>query len=232
MIDLSRKKRILITGASGSIGEAIATHFRDLEWDVYGQYLNSEPNVVGITSIKKDLLLPDSGRELVEAVKPHLVINCAADQSVFSLDDPDISTRSSALMQINVLAPMEVMSAAARIGAKACINISSIEALRARSGHAIYGASKAALESLTRSAAVELSPMRVLGLRLGLISRPGIETAWPEGVTSWNQHVPLKRMGTPLEVARVIEKLASDDFGWATGTTIDFDGGANASPGW
>lgn len=232
MIDLSRRKRILITGASGTIGSAIATHFRELEWDVYGHYFNTEPDVLGITSIKKDLLIPESGRELVEAVKPHLIINCAADQGVFHLDDANISTRSNALMRVNFLAPMEIMSAAARIGAKTCINISSIEALRARPGHSIYGASKAALESLTRSAAVELAPMRVLALRLGLISRPGIETAWPEGVTSWNQHVPLKRMGTPLEVARVVEKIASDDFLWATGSTIDFDGGANASAGW
>lgn len=232
MIDLSRKKRILITGASGTIGSAISSHFRDLEWDVYGQYLNSEPNVLGITSIKKDLLRTESGRELVEAVKPYLVINCAADQSVFHLDDSGIATRASELMRVNFLAPMEIMSAAARTGTKTCINISSIEALRSRTGHSIYGASKAALESLTRSAAVELAPMRVLGLRLGLISRPGIEEAWPEGVTSWNRHVPLKRMGTPLEVARVIARIASDEFLWATGTTIDFDGGANASAGW
>ena len=232
MIDLSRKKRILVTGASGSIGSAIASHYRDLEWEVYGQYARTEPTVVGITSIKKDLLATGSGRELVESVKPHLVINCAANQDVFPLDDPELSVKSADQLRVNLLAPLEIMSAAARIGARLCINISSLEALRARPGHGVYGASKAALESLTRTAAVELAPMRVIGLRLGLISRPGIEEAWPEGVKSWNQLVPLKRMGTPLEVARVIEKIASDDFQWATGTTIDFDGGASASAGW
>ena len=232
MIDLSRKKRILVTGASGSIGSAIASHYRDLEWEVYGQYASTEPTVVGITSIKKDLLATGSGRDLVESVKPHLVINCAANQDVFPLDDPELSVKSADQLRVNLLAPLEIMSAAARIGARLCINISSLEALRARPGHGVYGASKAALESLTRTAAVELAPMRVIGLRLGLISRPGIEEAWPEGVKSWNQLVPLKRMGTPLEVARVIEKIASDDFQWATGTTIDFDGGASASAGW
>ena len=232
MIDLSRKKRILVTGASGSIGSAIASHYRDLEWEVYGQYASTEPTVVGITSIKKDLLATGSGRDLVESLKPHLVINCAANQDVFALDDPELSVKSADQLRVNLLAPLEIMSAAARIGARLCINISSLEALRARPGHGVYGASKAALESLTRTAAVELAPMRVIGLRLGLISRPGIEEAWPEGVKSWNQLVPLKRMGTPLEVARVIEKIASDDFQWATGTTIDFDGGASASAGW
>ncbi len=232
MIDLSRKKRILVTGASGGIGSAIATHYRDLELEVFGQYWSHEPDLLGITSIKKNLLVEDSGEELIDAVRPHVVINCAADQEVFELRGSNSSRRASDLMRVNLLAPMEIMSAASRHGARICINISSIEALRARPGHAIYGASKAALESLTRTAALELAPMRVLALRLGLIARPGLEEAWPEGVNSWNSTAPLKRMGTPLEVARMVERLASDDFQWATGSTIDFDGGFNSAPGW
>lgn len=232
MIDLSRKKRILITGASGGIGSAISTLYRDRGWEVFAQYHHNEPSVLNITSIKKDLSSPEAGKELVESVKPHLVINCAADQSVFEIDSNEIHEKSMEMLAINLIAPLEIMRAAARNRTELCINISSIEALKARRGHALYGASKAALESLTRSAAVELAPMRVLGLRLGLISRPGIEDAWPEGVSAWNEAAPLKRMASPEEVARVISSIASDDFGWATGTTIEFDGGINANPGW
>jgi 3-oxoacyl-[acyl-carrier protein] reductase len=232
MIDLPRKKRVLITGASGGIGAAIATLYRDLEWDVYGQYWSNEPDLVGITGLKKNLLLENSGHELVDAVRPYLVVNCAADQDVFEMRSADSSRKATDLIRVNLLAPMEIMSAASHHGAKVCINISSIEALRARPGHAIYGASKAALESLTRTAALELAPMRVLSLRLGLISRHGLERDWPEGVQAWNELVPSKRMGTPSEVARMVERLASDDFQWATGSTIDFDGGFNSAPGW
>jgi len=232
MIDLSRKKRILITGASGGIGSAISTLYRDRGWEVFAQYLENEPEVLRITSIKKDLSLPEAGRELVEAVKPHLVINCAADQSVFEIDSEGLYEKSSSMLAINLIAPLEIMRAAARHHSELCINISSIEALKAREGHALYGASKAALESLTRSAALELAPMRVLGVRLGLISRPGIEEDWPQGVDSWNKAAPLKRMASPEEVARMVSSIASDDFGWATGTTIEFDGGINANPGW
>jgi NAD(P)-dependent dehydrogenase (short-subunit alcohol dehydrogenase family) len=136
------------------------------------------------------------------------------------------------MLRLNLIAPLELLTAAARVGTKVAVNISSVEAVRARPGHALYGASKAALESLTRSAALELAPMRVLAIRLGLISRPGIEQAWPDGVSAWNEMVPLKRMGDGIEVARVIESIASDDFQWATGTTIELDGGANSAPGW
>jgi len=232
MVDLSRTKRILITGASGGIGSAICTLYRDRGWEVFAQYYQNDPSVLKITSIKKDLSLPEAGKELVEAVKPHLVINCAADQSVFEIDSDGLHEKSTKMLAVNLIAPLEIMRAAARNHTELCINISSIEALKARGGHALYGASKAALESLTRSAAYELAPMRVIGLRLGLISRPGIEDAWPEGVEAWTKAAPLKRMASPEEVARVISSIASDDFRWATGTTIDFDGGISANPGW
>lgn len=232
MVELSRKRRILVTGASGGIGSAIATHYRDREWEVFAQFHKSEPSVSGIAGIAKDLSIPGAGEELVDSVRPHLVINCAADQSVFDIDSDALHEKSAKMLAVNLLAPLEIMKSAARSRTELCINISSIEALKARKGHALYGASKAALESLTRTAALELAPMRVLGLRLGLISRPGLEDAWPEGVQAWVNASPLKRMGTPLEVARVVAALASDDFAWATGSTIDFDGGINAAPGW
>ncbi|MGA0865728.1 MAG: SDR family NAD(P)-dependent oxidoreductase [Candidatus Nanopelagicaceae bacterium] len=234
MIDFTRKRRILITGASGGIGSAIASLYLQREWEVFAQFNTTPPGVVGVTAIKKDLSLPGAGEEIVDAVRPHLVINSAADQSVFAIDEglASIHERAMEMLSVNLVAPLEIMRAASRHRTELCINISSIEALNARPGHALYGASKAALESLTRTAAVELAPMRVLGLRLGLISRPGLEEAWPEGVSAWNQAVPMKRMGSAAEVARAIASIASEDFSWATGTTIDFDGGFNATPGW
>lgn len=237
MLNTTLKKRILITGASGTVGSSIATHFRDREWEVFAVSNGGEIPVVGVTQMEKDLLAPGSGEELVEATKPHLLVNCAADQSVYPLYKPDLSGKtldqvSKEMLRLNLIAPLELLTAAARVGTKVAVNISSVEAVRARPGHALYGASKAALESLTRGAALELAPMRVLAIRLGLISRPAIEQAWPEGVSAWNEMVPLKRMGDGIEVARVIESIASDDFQWATGTTIELDGGANSAPGW
>lgn len=98
---------------------------------------------------------------------------------------------------------ISILAVASRANVEAVANLSSIEAITARAGHAIYGASKAALEALTRSAAAELAPMRVNALRLGLIGRPRIEEDWPEGVRSW-----------------------------CTGANLNYDGGMSAVSPW
>ncbi len=237
MVSTTLKKRVLITGANGLLGSAITTLFRDKEWEVFAITRGDELKVVGVTHLVKDLLLPNSGVEIVEATRPHIVINCAADQSNFSLYKPELDGKSldqisKDLLRVNLIAPLEILTTAVKFGCKVAINISSVESLHAKAGHSLYGASKAALESLTRSAALELAPMRVLGLRLGLIHREGIEEDWLEGVTSWNSNSPLGRMGNPGEIARAIYSLISDDFQWATGTILDLDGGMNASPAW
>jgi NAD(P)-dependent dehydrogenase (short-subunit alcohol dehydrogenase family) len=71
--------------------------------------------------------------------------------------------------------------------------------------------------------------MRVLGLRLGLIGRPGIDQAWPEGVSAWKLATPLKRYASAEEVVGVTEFLFSDANAWATGSTYDFDGGLGSN---
>jgi len=133
------------------------------------------------------------------------------------------------MMRINVDAPKEIIDESAKSGVNVVLNISSVEALNPRPGHEIYGASKAALDVLTRSASRSHAPMRVLGLRLGLIGRDGIDQAWPEGVAAWKAATPLARYASAKEVVGVTEFLLSDANAWATGSTYDFDGGLGAN---
>ena len=164
---------------------------------------------------------------LSRAGKLDFVINNAANQAVL---DPTQATRAEIelIMRINVDAPKEIIDEAAKSGVKVVLNISSVEALSPRAGHEIYGASKAALDVLTRSASRAHPPMRVLGLRLGLIGRDGIDQAWPEGVAAWKAATPLGRYASADEVVGVTEFLLSDANAWATGATYDFDGGLGA----
>jgi len=228
-------KRILVTGASGMIGTALVQYFmtqgafvvahvnqRNLE-------ISDHPNLL---SLAADLGNAGAGIDLVKAAGPiDFVINNAARQDVDLLSEVD-PKKMAEIFQVNVLSASEIMIQAHAQGAQAIVNLSSIEAVSPRTGHAVYGASKAALDALTRSGAAELAPMRVNTLRLGLIGRPGIEQNWPEGVSSWNQRSPLGRYGAPEEVCGVVDFFLSSASAWCTGSILDFDGGMSAIASW
>lgn len=225
---------ILITGASGFIGRSYVDRFLELGFTVCAQVnTGSIPAQEKLHVIAADLSVVGSGKSLVQeaiarAGKLDYVINNAANQAIL---DPAAASRSEIelMMRINVDAPKEIIDEAAKSGVQVVLNISSVEALNPRAGHEIYGASKAALDVLTRSASRAHAPMRVLGLRLGLIGREGIDQAWPEGVAAWKAATPLARYATASEVVGVSEFLLSDANAWATGSTYDFDGGLGAN---
>ena len=228
-------KSILITGASGLIGRAYVSRFLELGAKVCAQVNTGEISAhKDLHVIATDLSVVKSGNSLIQealsrAGKLDFVINNAANQAVL---DPTKATRAEIelMMRINVDAPKEIIDESAKSEVKVILNISSVEALNPRPGHEIYGASKAALDVLTRSASRAHAPMRVLGLRLGLIGRDGIDQAWPEGVAAWKAATPLGRYATADEVVGVTEFLLSDANAWATGSTYDFDGGLGAQP--
>lgn len=87
-----------------------------------------------------------------------------------------------------------------------------------------YGASKFALESYTRSAAVELGPV---GIAVNAVSLGPVQTGWitPELEREILPAIPLRRIGTPEDVADVIVFLASDQARWVTGQTLYVGGG-------
>ena len=116
-------------------------------------------------------------------------------------------------------------------GGGSVVNVASLNASRPGLNQAAYNSAKAAIVSLTRSAAVELAAMniRVNAVSPGLIERPGLKAQWPEGVYRWNQACPLKRLGTPRNVADACVFLASPMADWLTGQDI-VDGGISAIP--
>jgi NAD(P)-dependent dehydrogenase (short-subunit alcohol dehydrogenase family) len=117
------------------------------------------------------------------------------------------------------------------------INITSIEAFRAAPGFGIYAAMKAAVESLTRTLALELSDRRI---RVNCIAPDAIPTEGDAGlaeavhgggVDDYGAKVPLG-LGHVDDAAAAAVFLASDLARFVTGTTIHLDGGTHAASGW
>lgn len=226
-------KSVLVTGASGLIGKSIVKKFQDENWKIYAQ-VRSSKNVSfgGNVEIIEFDLGKESGKNLILNIPQlDLVINCAANQEVIPASEMS-AEKAAEIFKINTIAPFEIAVAAKSKGANVVINISSIEGDVARPGHELYGATKAALDSITRSLANSLAPMRVNGIRLGLVGDANLTERWPSGVKAWNSLVPGKRFASPAEVAAFVYQISSTDFDYATGAIFDFDGGKSAAPGW
>ncbi len=110
------------------------------------------------------------------------------------------------------------------------INISSVAATSAPPTTAVYSATKAAVDAVTKALAKELGPrkIRVNSLNPGMVETEGTNSA---GITESDfrrqieQQTPLGRIGQPQDIAPVAVFLASDDSGWVTGETIHVSGG-------
>lgn len=218
-------KKIAITGATGYLGKALCADFANAGYEV-----------VALTRNELDLAQSDSVQDYCHKLSKDRIsfdfwINNAADQAVAELKDltPELIEQQ---MAINFASIALIYQAIARdnLVSKSILNISSIESALSRPGHAIYGASKAALDALTKSAARELAPVRSNALRLGLMHRLGIEDAWPIGVAAWQASTPLRRLGKSEDLFHAAEFLLNAE--WLTGSILTLDGGNTIVTNW
>ena len=203
--------------------------------------------------VAADLTDPRSLRDLVEAVGAvDILVNNAAlfpmgptvpQDTTFGAPDAaessDVTsfdiTSFDAAFAANVRAPYQLTAAFAPAmvakGKGAIVNISSMAARIGMPGLPVYSATKAALESLTRTWAAELSPS---GVRVNTVA-PGptrtdmvMATMGEEGAAQVGATTLLDRLATPREIAEVILFLATDRAAYLTGATIAADGGRTA----
>ncbi len=229
-----------MTGASGPIGAAIAAQLADAGAKVAVHY-GSNPPELALFKVQADFSEPDFEMGLLAKIhdkygRVDILVNCAADQALqpfATIPSYDVAR----MLQVNITAIIALTRAfvaqVPEIGG-VITNISSIEAQNPAIGHGHYSASKAALDSLTKTFAMEYGPknVRCNGVAPGLIHRDGIEDAWPEGVARWQSACPLGTMGAPDDVAAAVLFLSSPAAKWINGATLTVDGGVTAGSGW
>lgn len=103
------------------------------------------------------------------------------------------------------------------------VNIST-DSARAFPGQIFYGASKAALEALTRAAAMELGPR---GITVNCVAPGPVQTGWisEELSRSVLPAIPMRRLGVPADIAEAVAFLLSDAASWITGQVLQVAGG-------
>ena len=124
----------------------------------------------------------------------------------------------------------------ARPGGRVVVT-SSLSAIHGMNLRAAYAATKAGVSGLVRGLAVEWGPKGVIvnAVGPGIIKTPltmAYMEQFPERVTATIEHTPLRRLGTPEDVADVVAFLASDGARFITGQTIYVDGGISAGSSW
>ena len=236
---------VIVTGAAGGIGSGIVQSFEDAGASVVLHYNKTKPTSISSNSVGVQLDLTDenSPNNLIESAmtkfgRVDALINNAAIQphSLFTeMTDSDWDE----MIDVNLTATHRLTQSFAKCAIKqkstgSVVNISSIEGTQPAFGHGHYGVSKAAMLMHTKVAAQELGQhgIRVNAVSPGLISRPGIEEAWPEGVGRWMKRAPLGRMGTPRDVGAACVFLCSPFAQWISGTNLVVDGGISAMSTW
>jgi NAD(P)-dependent dehydrogenase (short-subunit alcohol dehydrogenase family) len=112
----------------------------------------------------------------------------------------------------------------------AVVNLASVGGIRSTGVIAAYGASKAALIRLTEELAWQLGP----SVRVNAVAPAVIKTKFATAIYSGREDeasaiYPMKRLGEPEDVARLVAFLASDAASWITGETVRVDGGLLAT---
>ncbi len=136
------------------------------------------------------------------------------------------------LIAVNLRGTFLVGQAAARhmmqSGGGAIVNIASVSGLRGNRGRAAYGASKGGVVTLSQVMAVELAQhvIRVNAIAPGPIETPLVAALHTETIRQdWLRQMPMRRYGTPEEIAGVAAFLCSDDSSFITGHVLAADGG-------
>lgn len=230
---------ILITGGSRGIGAAIARRLAAPGNRVVVNYLQSEAAAAEVgaevvarggeaTIVQGDVRSEADLKKMAAAAGPLDALIHNAAVGVMKPWDK-IRTAQWDLTLESSLRPFWLLTKLATLNEGASvIGLSSLGSRQFTPGYAAIGASKAGMEALTRQLAVEMAPKVRVNTVCGGLVRTDALRYFPESermVTAAEQLTPMKRVGTPEDIAAVVALLLDPRAAWITGQTIVADGG-------
>jgi 3-oxoacyl-[acyl-carrier protein] reductase len=243
---LLENKTAIITGASRGIGMGIAKIFAAHGANVAFTYASSEAPALALEeeltqlgvkakAYKSDASKFEQAEALVTAVVADfgtidILINNAGvtkDNLLMRMSEEDFD----AVMEINLKSVFNMTKATQRTFLKqrsgSIINMSSVVGVKGNAGQSNYAASKAGMIGFTKSIALELGSrnIRCNAIAPGFIETEMTDKLDEKTVQSWRDGIPLKRGGSPEDVANACVFLASDLSAYVTGQVLNVDGG-------
>jgi 3-oxoacyl-[acyl-carrier protein] reductase len=243
---LLENKTAIITGASRGIGRGIALEFAKQGANVAFTYSSSVDAALALENELKELGINakgyqsnaanfDAAQNLAKEVLTDfgsidILINNAGitkDNLLMRISEDDFDK----VIEVNLKSVFNLTKAVIRPMMKqrkgSIINMSSVVGLKGNAGQTNYAASKAGIVGFSKSVALELGSRNV---RSNVIAPGFIETEMTSKldeatVQSWRDGIPLKRGGTPKDIANACVFLASDMSSYITGQTLSVDGG-------
>lgn len=243
---LLENKTAIITGATRGIGRGVAVEFAKQGANIAFTYSSSvdaanaleiELNALGIKAkgYQSNAAEFETAQELAKEVLKEfgsidVLVNNAGitkDNLLMRISEDDFDK----VIEVNLKSVFNLTKAVIRPMMKqrsgSIINMSSVVGLKGNAGQSNYAASKSGILGFSKSVALELGSRNI---RSNVIAPGFIETEMTEKldeatVQSWRNSIPLKRGGTPLDIANACVFLASDMSSYITGQTLSVDGG-------
>jgi len=239
-------KTAIITGATRGIGKGIAKVFAEQGANVAFTYsssvkasqeLEKELNALGVKAkgYQSNAANFDDAQKLAEYVLKEfgsidILVNNAGitkDNLLMRISEEDFDK----VIEVNLKSVFNLTKAVIRPMMKqrkgSIINMSSVVGLKGNAGQTNYAASKAGIIGFSKSVALELGSRNI---RSNVIAPGFIETEMTakldqDTVEGWRKAIPLRRGGTPEDIANACVFLASDMSAYITGQTLNVDGG-------
>ena len=243
---LLKDKNVIITGATRGIGKGIALEFAKQGANIAFTYsrsldeakdLEKELSNFGVKakSFQSDASNYDDSHKLIESMlldfdTIDVLVNNAGitkDNLLMRMQESDFDI----VININLKSVFNMTKAVQKTMLKqrygSIINMSSVVGVKGNAGQTNYAASKAGIIGFSKSVALELGSRNI---RCNVVAPGFIETEMTaklneDTVNEWRKGIPLKRGGTPQDIANTCTWLASDLSSYVTGQVINVDGG-------